>query len=213
MFIQNKYTKWYFNIINRHLENPVEGYTERHHIIPKSLGGSNKDKNLVNLTAKAHYICHLLLIRMCLDTKDKAKMVFAIKAMTMVNRHHHRHTSRIFHIFREAHFSQMNGENHPRFGTKLTEEHKKVLREKTREQWKNSNPFENRVYKPWTDEQKAARSHAFKGKCWISNPVTQDTKMVLKSELESYLDDGWIKGRKFSNPFVGSGTNFRQFQT
>jgi len=32
-----------------------------HHIIPRSLGGLNDKINLVNLTAREHYIAHLLL--------------------------------------------------------------------------------------------------------------------------------------------------------
>ena len=36
-------------------------YCERHHIIPKSIGGSNSSYNLVNLTAKEHFIAHRLL--------------------------------------------------------------------------------------------------------------------------------------------------------
>lgn len=37
---------------------------EKHHIIPRSCGGSNKKTNQVELTLKEHHICHLLLIRM-----------------------------------------------------------------------------------------------------------------------------------------------------
>ena len=37
---------------------------ERHHIIPRSCGGSNKKVNLIDLTMKEHHICHLLLLRM-----------------------------------------------------------------------------------------------------------------------------------------------------
>jgi 5-methylcytosine-specific restriction endonuclease McrA len=36
-------------------------YYERHHIVPKSLGGNNDKDNLVLLTAREHYIAHLLL--------------------------------------------------------------------------------------------------------------------------------------------------------
>ena len=38
-------------------------YYERHHIIPRSLGGSNKNENLVYLTAREHFICHWLLVK------------------------------------------------------------------------------------------------------------------------------------------------------
>ena len=36
-------------------------YYEKHHIIPKCVGGTNNDENLVLLTAREHYICHKLL--------------------------------------------------------------------------------------------------------------------------------------------------------
>jgi NUMOD3 motif len=39
-------------------------YTERHHILPKCLGGSNKKENLVDLTAREHFIAHLLLAKL-----------------------------------------------------------------------------------------------------------------------------------------------------
>lgn len=64
MYLQNKYTSCYFNIINRAKSRSISGYIEKHHIIPKSLGGNNAKDNLVKLTAKEHYICHLLLPKM-----------------------------------------------------------------------------------------------------------------------------------------------------
>jgi len=39
------------------------GYVEKHHIIPKWQGGSNGPSNLVWLTAREHYIAHLLLAK------------------------------------------------------------------------------------------------------------------------------------------------------
>ena len=41
----------------------VDGYKERHHIIPKSLGGSNDPSNLVDLTAREHFVAHFLLAK------------------------------------------------------------------------------------------------------------------------------------------------------
>ncbi len=40
-----------------------ESYTERHHVVPKSLGGSNDASNLVDLTAREHFVAHLLLAK------------------------------------------------------------------------------------------------------------------------------------------------------
>ena len=79
--LPNKYTRWYFNIIRNRIANPVEGYTERHHIHPESLGGSNAKENFVDLTAREHYLCHLLLTKM-LTGAAKKSMHFAFYAMS-----------------------------------------------------------------------------------------------------------------------------------
>lgn len=55
--------KIYHELINRAKERKLLGYVERHHIIPRCLGGSDEPSNLVKLTAREHYIAHLLLSR------------------------------------------------------------------------------------------------------------------------------------------------------
>ena len=78
MFKDNKYTKIYFNIINKAkklIRNKNEEYYENHHIIPKSLEGKNTKENMVLLTYKEHFICHLLLIKMVENPKHKIKML------------------------------------------------------------------------------------------------------------------------------------------
>lgn len=58
------YRKIYNQIIDYRKENPYsDGYSETHHILPVSLGGTNDKPNKVVLTAKEHYICHLLLTK------------------------------------------------------------------------------------------------------------------------------------------------------
>lgn len=79
MFVDNKYTTWYWSIISNAKSlnrSRRQGYFERHHIIPKSLGGTDLAENLVLLTAREHYVCHLLLTKM-LDGNHKDLMVFA----------------------------------------------------------------------------------------------------------------------------------------
>lgn len=60
MYLQNKYTQCYYNIVNRAKAREQLGYVEKHHIIPKSLGGKDTADNLVKLTAREHFICHWL---------------------------------------------------------------------------------------------------------------------------------------------------------
>lgn len=57
------YQKIYDQIIDRAKGRILEGYREKHHIIPKCMGGSNEKENLVELTAREHFICHWLLCR------------------------------------------------------------------------------------------------------------------------------------------------------
>ena len=71
------YEKIYNQIIERAKSRNLDGYSEKHHIIPKCMGGGNNKGNLVNLTAKEHFICHLLLTKM-LTGKDKNKMVYEL---------------------------------------------------------------------------------------------------------------------------------------
>jgi len=65
MFTHNKYYNWYCNIISSR-QSIVLGKQEKgevHHIIPRSLGGTNDKSNLVKLTTREHFVCHLLLVR------------------------------------------------------------------------------------------------------------------------------------------------------
>lgn len=86
MFLENKYKKWYFGVIEKaksqnrkKLKRTDPGYVyyESHHIIPNSMGGTEE----VLLTAKEHFICHLLLPKM-LQGVNKHKMINALIKMT-----------------------------------------------------------------------------------------------------------------------------------
>ncbi len=56
-------------------------YYERHHVIPKSLGGTENKKNLVYLTAVQHYQAHKLLVGF-LTGRKRLKMICALKRFT-----------------------------------------------------------------------------------------------------------------------------------
>lgn len=87
MFKNNKYSIWYYNIINSSkCQVFLDGnYRELHHIIPKSMGGLNTSDNLIYLTGKQHFICHLLLTKMCIDYTHHRKMVFSFWMMQSMN--------------------------------------------------------------------------------------------------------------------------------
>lgn len=126
MFIENKYTKWYFNLVksrkklNRRKEKPFQ----THHIVPKSLGGNNEESNLVILTPREHYICHLLLVKMT-SGKNRSKMVFAFFRFNSKDGKFT--TSKSYESFMKNFGKHLKGENNPFFGKHLSKEHKEKI--------------------------------------------------------------------------------------
>ncbi len=113
-FLSNKYTKCYYNIINKALQanrqklnrnNKDFVYYESHHIIPKSIKPEFKNLkinpwNKALLTPKEHFICHLLLTKMLVDT-DKNKMVYALWVMAnQSNKHQPRFHSNLYTAYK-----------------------------------------------------------------------------------------------------------------
>lgn len=77
-FQDNKYYNCYVNLIDKYVNNDTFiGYTENHHILPKSLGGSDDISNIITVPARVHFILHHLLIKFTIS-KDKSKMCFAL---------------------------------------------------------------------------------------------------------------------------------------
>jgi len=141
MFTDSKYKKWYFSIIENAKNRPVVGYTERHHILPKCLGGKDTDDNLVNLTAREHFICHWLLTKMVTETKSKYQLWNAFSCMLYRERpgqDRYKVSGKIFECIKIAgakiKSEKFKGENNPmfgkrgslnpNFGKKWTEEHR-----------------------------------------------------------------------------------------
>ena len=110
LFIDNKYTRIYYTIIERAKSKIISGYTEKHHIIPKSLGGSNDNDNIVALTAREHFICHLLLTKM-VTGKDRNKMISAVFYLTgrgKANRNNIIKSSRLYETLKREHANHVS---------------------------------------------------------------------------------------------------------
>lgn len=75
------YKKHYDLLINRSPKvKPKSGYFERHHVIPRCMGGKNGA--IVYLTPEEHYVAHQLLVKIHKGTKWYYKMINAVKMMT-----------------------------------------------------------------------------------------------------------------------------------
>jgi hypothetical protein len=125
------YQKIYFSLINFALKREtVDGYFEKHHIIPKSLGGSDDTTNLVSLTAREHFIAHCLLARIYGGTQwySVSRMAFQCK----------KSNSRLYEIAKIKYSEYLSGKERPievkekisssQKGKKFSESHLKNLK-------------------------------------------------------------------------------------
>ena len=210
MFIDNKYSKCYYRIIGHRKNNPFNGYTERHHIVPKSLGGSNKKENIVALTAREHFICHRLLVKMTLG-RNKMKMSYAIRClMNRENKHQQRYkiSSRtyasIILITKESISKYQTGENNPYYRKKHSDEIKAKMRAKralqdppllgknhsaeTKEKLRLSN--KTQFQDPWQIELRRIKCNKIQGMKIYHNYLGE-----TKYYFENSQPDGWMLGR------------------
>ena len=125
----NKYNKWYTNITDRAKNRVLDSYTESHHIQPRSLGGGDEANNLVNLTAREHFVCHWLLVKMT-SGQDHHKMLNALRMMRAENLNQQRYTTkitaRVYESIKKEYSilqsERVRGNKNPMYGKKRTQE-------------------------------------------------------------------------------------------
>lgn len=76
------YAKIYNSLINRSLNRELIGYKEKHHIVPRCMGGTDDKSNIVELTPEEHFVAHQLLVKM---HPESTKLIFAIVVMSGKN--------------------------------------------------------------------------------------------------------------------------------
>lgn len=228
MFKINKYSTWYFSIIEKaKLSNRIKGsneYYERHHIIPRSLGGTDAKNNLVLLTAKEHFICHLLLPNMCINDKHTRSMAYAFLRMSGSNQYQQRHSSRIYSIHKEEMRKKMVGRSHWARLPK-SEEHKRKIgaahkgRKKSPAQIKRmsenaqrklgeDNSFYGKTHSSETREKISEMTRiqfATKGHPWQGKSLSAEHKATIgaKNSKEWYIEspDGTVTIQKNLSKF------------
>jgi len=111
-----------------------DNYQERHHILPKSSGGSNDITNLVYLYPEEHYHAHKLL---ALENPKNYALVAAWHKMQnpiVTNQQRNYIVSAEDYgvarrMFGELHSQRMKGENNPNYGLHISEEQKIAISE------------------------------------------------------------------------------------
>lgn len=127
------YTNFITDIINKRGQfNCGNEYHERHHIIPKCLGGTDTSDNLIDLYAHEHFIAHKLL---ALENPDELKLIQAYNIMAFAHNKKQGRYELTPEEYEEARkiVSQSLKERykdktqHPCYGTHISEERKQLI--------------------------------------------------------------------------------------
>lgn len=81
------YKKHYDKLMERSFGRILEGYVEKHHILPKCLGGLDDRENIAILTPEEHFVAHQLLVKIYPNNRD---LIYACQLMTC-----HQSTNRV----------------------------------------------------------------------------------------------------------------------
>ena len=158
----------------------LTGYYETHHILPKSLGGTNDVSNLVKLTPREHFICHWLLVKMFnKGTKERNKMLYAFWMMkNNPSKNGERYTNsiadeklRIEHskvVCEKMKVAQLGNKN-SQFGNKWF----------TNYETGESKPFKERPNEKWIEGR-----NLFKGQTSKLNPTNEHILKIKEIKLE-----------------------------
>lgn len=137
----------YENLIERARNRALTGYIEKHHIVPKCMGGKNNKNNIVFLTPEEHYLAHYLLIKIY---PDNHRLLWAAMAMTNHTKNMERN-NKLYGWLRRRFAEEMSKRNK---GRKHTEEAKKRM----------SEARIGRTFGPHSEETKKKMSDASLGK-------------------------------------------------
>lgn len=194
------YYKIYNDIINRRIKYPIykkDQYCEKHHIIPKSLNGSNDKSNLVNLTAREHYIAHLLLWKHYKSIEDinaTYKMASAISKMINGNSEFKynllKFNSKLYERTKIDSIQYLKSLPCPTKGKRFVHHkntHKNIMIPKDA-----PIPPDYIEGEYLSDEKRRTMSQATKGKIYIRNNITNELKLIDKTDI---IPDGWSKKR------------------
>lgn len=167
------------NIIT-HTQNRVNqiGYIEKHHIIPKSMGGSNSKSNLVELTPKEHYVCHLLLTKMV--TGEFQRKMWYAHYMMMRGKNRYKPNSRMYEIAKQNMIAANKQRPGPNLGKVMSQEQKNKIGASQKGIPKGPMTEEHKQHLrgPKSEEHKKKLSESRLGKSW-GYKHSEETKRIM----------------------------------
>ena len=203
------YLKIYKKIIKYRKKHLLKNKNnEKHHVIPSSLGGSNRKHNIVTLTPKEHYICHLLLTKIVKkDSPAYHSMIYAWSCMSANPAGHIRYKmskgslyQKLKRDFRKSRSIFTKGNKNPNYGkiwicNNLTLENKRINKTDTIPNgWKRGRILNRNDYFYITNvKTKITKSHDCNKKIpkgfILGKSLIINSKRVLNSEKFKYSYD------------------------
>lgn len=221
-FKKNKYRTWYYSIIENVLKqdrNKIDvEYYERHHVLPKCIFPEYKKEtwNIVLLTPREHFICHLLLTKMTKGL-SKYQMIYALKMFMNIRKIGNRKNYKINSKWYE-YFKKIKKEDIKSYWTRETRnEHSRKLRKYNQTVDKKSQAYHNRIEKirqyqlnkEWSNTAIETRlanclrnADKRKGKTWSAARRASYVKRVKSVKEREHLSRV-MKGRKTSSGMLG----------
>jgi len=200
----NKYKQWYTNITDQARNRTLDTYTESHHIVPRSLGGGDDPTNIVDLTAREHFICHWLLVKMTTG-KEHHQMLNALRMMRAEKQGQHRYntkiTARVYESIKQEYSilqsNRFSGNKNPMYGKKRTQEMNDAVSRANKGRVPPKKQIDNLKAAlaerkvngikraPYSEEYKQDRSEKYSGK---GNPrygveVSEDTRKKIGDKI------------------------------
>lgn len=124
------YSKIYDDFIQSRTNRNINGYFEKHHILPRSMGGNDSSENIVKLTAREHFFAHLLLAKIY-GGKMWAALSFMSRSKTNGSKYHIC-TSKQYELAKkkdsEWRSKKYIGDNNPFYGKKHNSESLKKMK-------------------------------------------------------------------------------------
>ncbi len=207
------YQKIYIQIIERAQNRKLEGYKEKHHIMPKCLGGSNEKENLIELTAREHFLCHRLLVEIYpKEYKLKHALFLMAIGKQKVKNKHYKVSSRIYERLKKEYSQMLTGKKHSNEtkqkisdnskGIKKSEEAKKKMSESRKGHLMYTNEWREKISqgnlgRKVSNETKKILSERKKGNTNRRKTVLQyDKKGNFIKEWDSVLEAALFLNKK-----------------
>lgn len=192
-----KYEIWYNQICSRGQSRKINGYTEIHHIVPKSffkvydkkngwlLGNPDEITNLTVLTAREHSIVHWLLTKIYTIGAARHKVLSAFQMLAVENPlqegRRYKLNSRAYATAKEAfakvHSEWMSGDNNP------MKDHEVKVRHQTAVD--NRGPTLGMTGKNHTEETKSL----MREKRSLQEEMSEESRKAISSWMKFVVSD------------------------